>query len=798
MPDNQKKIIRKKVSERSVKESRSFANALSKEARELFRDAKSDELPLLSVKDSRGKLVEIDKFLTKVANIEIFRPTPENVESFVKDYFIEELKPFPDEIPFSINFIPINFTESDDDEDGEPLVQDGEGVVLVYYGDKTLELPFRVSNGLFVPFDTIRHGDEGVYYSRENLQKILNHMGRNQGEDESIDPYEDVVNEDNKVLRDEGFLDDVLSIRSTQGVDGVDNSYWATASEKCDDFLEKLSNLRVVDTDKLKEAFSLVKKDMVKNRLDKIDKLAEDEGFSKDILDSVTNFSDLKFLNLENVEPGTYVKFPEGDDGLSMKKGYIGEVTDTILPLFESPDDKGDSKKIVITIDGKYKVFNPGDKFLSLLDGEPASWEVIDKATKVLKQGKTYTAFMYDGVTFSYPFVVDSIRSGSQYSNLKLSKIYECRSLNTVGGTEFIFGVSPKPSVENIAVDKDTYINMWLDVEGSGDKIDYYKAMIPKDKPIVLLQDGALYVELKGKINNYLIDKDELYFEYTEDFLKSATLSERVQIDLVSRDEKHPRFHIDIKWLDNDKKIFRTRRKKFQNASHGKAAGVLKSCGYSYQEASEGLTKAKLNGRSVLEITDAHTPDQVSEDVGGDDMGRVKQRVQKSSFNPAIAETLLANILGEGIKESLPAEMSGFEDTPRHQLTPDQKDALDMFKLVDKVGCNESFGVAASMEKIAVKKQNDTLLGISKMLVAKHKFEDFLVKCAKGKDSYFGVEDLIKTSGNELVDTMEKAAEELVELKHAQISTGNEVVPMTLIHGTLKQFDQFKKLIKAE
>lgn len=167
--------------------------------------------------------------MEKIAGIYIDKPTPENIEEFIRRFVHNELTFFPRILEVTVDFIPSAFDKMQKDH-----VSEGTGVVGIKVFHKALELPFLITDGELMPFDIIQMDGQRVPYSRENLQKIILNLDkqiqqeqRDGGSSES--PYlgtEDYFNPSTIP----GFMGDVLSIRDTHTM-RRGNGQYVTASE---------------------------------------------------------------------------------------------------------------------------------------------------------------------------------------------------------------------------------------------------------------------------------------------------------------------------------------------------------------------------------------------------------------------------------------------------------------------------------------------------------------------------------------------------------------------------------------
>ena len=94
-----------------------------------------------------------DNYIFKVASLDIYQPTIENVEKFVKKYTLDELSFFPKAVPVNVGVTPTTIDESS--IKGLQLIKDAHGVVSLKFHNAVIKLPFIVRDSELIQFDVI-------------------------------------------------------------------------------------------------------------------------------------------------------------------------------------------------------------------------------------------------------------------------------------------------------------------------------------------------------------------------------------------------------------------------------------------------------------------------------------------------------------------------------------------------------------------------------------------------------------------------------------------------------------------
>lgn len=218
-----------------------------------FNTEKSSIVEQVLSRDSECKLkTALNNYsnsgLEKIAYMHIDNPTIERVEDFVRDYMLNELSFFPNQLNVNVSIIPSKFNK-----DRPELILDATGIASVNVGGRDLEFPFMISDGEMLPLDVIQMDGQRVPFSRGNMIRIVNSLDKlskkNHSQSGQVDdsPFVGLAGKTSPAVIS-GFLGDVLAIRDMNTTSRVrSGGHWITAAGY-DYGLEKLAKISGEDT----------------------------------------------------------------------------------------------------------------------------------------------------------------------------------------------------------------------------------------------------------------------------------------------------------------------------------------------------------------------------------------------------------------------------------------------------------------------------------------------------------------------------------------------------------------------
>jgi len=719
-----------------------------------------------------------DKVISKIAGIDIFQPTIDNIEAFIKKYTLGEISFYPRTVNIGINLIPTAFNTQK--IKGVETIKDAHGVVTLKLFGAKIELPFIIRDSEFMPFDIIQMKEDRIPYSRENLGKIFMAIERIAKNPDALNEHNPFVGLDDAVteITDPGFLGNTLRIREQayerRGVNR--GEIVVSAAEKIDELLEKTANIKPLHKQDFEKIEKLLIDKYAKEFIDEMEKIANEDisTMQSHIKDVFQELKELQFEDVNSMPNGTKIVFPE-------KKGSeINMVNAIVLREVITPKyDRGKkllvqepNSILIITEDGRFKKLRDRSKFYGIKkDGD---WALKATPISTMKEGKVYTSILGNKVVT--PFIVshaDNVFDGpdGEPVNNGIPRPFNFDCVIFPAGGSFKIAQVPNLRFESTTAQKAGEI--------------YADSIRPETLPHVT---GVLpyeffgcdkdlgVIELKGGIEDYLVNpKDIVFTESDDEILKSA--SDNGEIKIILRDKEREKFDLHIRWKKDDGKLFSTERREFLNIHAGKVTGILKAAGLEYSQILTLIERAKKDNQVNIPMPQNATPEKIS---GGYVENKVKatlDNIKKNMFGKDVAELAASEILGS----QLASAALSFGPKALHII-----DVLNRY-------ASESEALAVKFEKAAQEYNNENLLKVAKLMVAQHRIENAMISAIRNNEKLAFVNeslDLVR----ELRPELEKVAYDLIKLKAQQYENRNELISPCVIGAAVKSLDRMYKI----
>lgn len=753
-----------------------------------------------------------DLAINKYAGINIYQPTPDNIETYIHKYVLNELAFFPRTLNTVIHLNPQKM-----DNVNSEYVADAVGSVNIKFLSKVIELPFMIIDGELVPFDVIQIEGQRVPYSRENMQKVLYGLERwheKKQKEESDDPFVGLADRVNPSTSP-GFLGTVLRIRdqavATGGGPTANGSQYIYAGEFVDDLLEKTANLKELTIENMKQleqefgkkAYEAVKADF--------EKIAAEKPEPSENLKLFEKMKNLQFENAIDLPNGTIIAFPEKDGNM------ISMVNGVVVDNYMSFADKMPNKvKMVVTQDARIKILSNAERFLCF-KAPQARFKLEQDNLSTCEEGDLIMAF--DGDKALFPCHIQwiarrSFGSGDRRNDVE-TKIYNMEPIYNDSGISNLLTTSEVQNIlnarvnvrlcplenakffempygdfiarkaEELAIDELPLSNMLPKEDVC---INYRKTTKPmaighKETNMVFATDPETKViKVKGVIKDYIRDKADLdklaYVEDEADAFEKTAAIEKNKIKIVCVDKQLPAYNVDIYYVDEGKVAFKRFVKAYKRISKEDLRQLLRIIGYNNIEVGEILFKANSNPQITYALP-ANPNIQALEGAKPKALAiekvknTLKSMVDPKDLTTALAMSLIGNMAADTLRKA-----------------PNQTK-----EIAKKLGKFASDGRALSsiFEKVAMEKKSETAFDIAKIMSLSTFFTEKVASTLNGEAVYPRIYEV----GKEIVENhahLEKVASDLMQLKAMQYKNRNELINPNYIQNAINQLDNLYKV----
>lgn len=763
--------------------------------------------------DKDYSLNKEDLVIKKYAGINIYQPTADNIESFIRKYVLNELAFFGQTLDVGIQLNPQEM-----DSMNSEYVSDANGAVTIKFLGKVIELPFMVVDGELVPFDVIQIEGQRVPYSRENIKKVLEGLKKwtaEKGRDGMESPYVGLAKRVNPSTAP-GFLGSVLQIRNQAVGSGSNiNGNYIYAS-KVDETLEKLATMKELTIDDLKKLEAEMEKQAYQEVKFEMEKIAEDAAKPED-KEKLKLFEKMKNVQYENAHilpSGTAIAFPE-KEGNEIRMTY-GIVVDDYMGIANQLPKK---VKIVITQDARVKILSESERFLCF-KAPDAIFKIKHESLSSLEEGDVFMAF--DGNKALFPCEIsfisrrtygsgdrkndietrtynivpvhDHSRLASLLSDSENKKILDSRinvALCTLENAKFLelpYGEFIKRKSEELGMEEFKLSNLMpkhstcISYDKVGETNKYVKDSFKETNLVFATDPETRVIKVKGVITDYIRNKDDLdklaYLGEGEGVFEKTAAIENNKVKVVLRDRKRGAYDVDIDYIDKSKQMFKNFRKSYKAISKDDVKQLLRIIGYNNIEAQEIVYKAG-NGPQAMFALPKNPNIQALQGAQVQNLTKTKMKnAAKSMVNPReLSTALAATIIGSMLMDSL-------ESSPEN-----------VQQMAAQLGSYASDGrtLSSAFEKIAQEKESKSSLEVAKLMSLSAMFNEKVATTLTGQEVYPRIyevaRDIVENSAH-----LEKTAYDLMQLKALQYKNRNEAINPNYIQSAVNQLDALHKV----
>ena len=725
--------------------------------------------------------------IEKIAGFNIFEPTGENIEKFIKKYIMEELQ----DIPFTTKVI-VSLTPQELHEENSDFIKTAYGSVTIAVNQLKADIPFIIAESELVPFDVIQVADQTIPYNRENIRKVLiglKKMSEAQEVAQSEEAYGELVDKTNSST-DAGFLRDVIKIRDSQGGSGgkggnyVPNSgNYTTASEYIEDVIEKISSIKELDTSIISNLENLA--------IERFVKTAE-EGENLDITSEVgvmsqilADIKEMPFKNVRQMSNGQMIRFPVKDGSeITMESGIVMKN----LKLLNDSTARGNV--LIITENGDYIVLNSNEDMYAIeYNGD---WKLKTTPILSVKEDCVYTSIVGDEVI--YPFAIrgfdenDFDYEDTSYNDslkkISLFKIH-CKHYPNEGDGFTLFEV-PGLNFEKVKSDD---IRKVVEKHLSPKEANLIMSTVPYKT--VACNKGTNVIKLNKHITGYLRNPKELEFKNTGDIFKTSSVTNDLKLEAVDKERGIYTLSVNFKSQGGKLNLPKLTKKQFENISEGKVKGILYAAKLQPSDIAELIAKANADRVGRMDIPEYADLERIQ---GGDVLSasdKAMKALKKGVFsvNRNFLEDLGVNILGEQVGD-LASSNDSIEkaiNVAGEILGNKSKYASEYLRKIEK----HSKEVCVEFEKIAIEKESKNFKNLSSLMYATNKIASLLLE-----DKEYV---LVKEAAEAVLDGenyLKDSINGLITLKSLQYKEGNEHVSPHLIKKAVDCIDGLYKISK--
>ena len=776
-------------------------------------------------KQASYSLGKEDLSISKYAGLDIYQPTIENTEMFIRKYVLNELSFYPKILDVSIDLIPSSF-----DSVKKEYVRDATGLVKVRIHEKTLEIPFMLRDGEMLPFDVIQMDNQRVPYSRENLRKVLigmDNIQRNKAQVGSNSPYLKLDKTTNPATSP-GFLGDVLRIQDQHIRHAGNGGTEVYACNKIEATLEKIANAKPLTMESVKNLQTQFYKKAKEQISSEYEKLAEEAALpdNEENLKLFQRAKDAQFVDANSLPNGTVISFPEkiGRD-LEMTKGMV------ISDYMDFAGESFRNIKVVITNDSRMRVLSSSERFLCFKSKEQL-FDIPQRSVSGLSEGDIIMAF--DGNKALTPCVVRHIKrrfySGDHDirpdgetenalkvyeleplpNNDRLSSLFtdtgknevfhnkELRvNLNTLKDAKFLevpYGDFISRKALDIGIDEITLSSMLNREEICIRK--YTKKRRYNDgittNLVFCTDETTKVIPIKGVIRNFLRDRAEFTqmentanFDLTDEegFDKVAYGEDSIRIECIDRRMKL--FKVAIRYTDKSKKMFKQMAKNFDRIPEEKVREILRALSFFPMNIQEILFKAKNEQYAQYPLPrDA----DMSKLEGGAATNMSIQNIKNTvgrflspqDLTNAVITGMVGSMIGAGIKGGSAQQLSA---------------SAPLRGFLKKIS-SEAKSLSVEFEKVAIEHNSRDAQDVARLMALNSIFAEKVASTATGEDVYLIINEVAK----DILDDenhLSKIASELMSLKAQQYENRVGIISPSCIQSAINSIDNLYKLASA-
>lgn len=695
-------------------------------------------------------------------------PTGDNIKSHIANRLKSELGVNPNDIK-----VVITVENSNGDN-----IDKGTGVANVKLNGQKVSIPFQIVDGEISDFTEMKVGNESIAYNKQSIGKVSQKSKEDADKNNSFIGTAKIDNENT----DRGFLDEVIKIRDSHisKQTNTNAGRYITASEACDEMLNKTAEIKEVDKNSYAAVETMVRERVASTVADKLEKIAsiDIDGKISHAQEVFAKMERLPLKSVHSMKHGQTILFPEiNGSEVSMTTGIVFKKIDKdfykIGGRCSYPPVTSDYVTIVMSHDGRIALLGSGQTMLALED-DSAKFKLPTTKIRATMPGETYLAVV--GNTVVAPFFVQD----------RLERMYGAESIvkelsDIVGVHDPIISIKPTfvtggdgyiPSIDLILIPGETFKSNLKKVRVGGNAryvngaVDKLKkllahrpnlftsisASISPDTSITADPDTKV-IKIKGLITGYVSNKKELNpnANHPGDHIKIASY-DILHIEKIAKDKDE----YSVKVNGKNKKDFGNKLNKKETQT------VMLSMGYKPDEIGEAMHSADNYGRYHKELPLSTNINKLYDGEVDNRTKKIMKKLKNSVFDENKAQEAVKNF-GINMASGTLGEMASESDSMYAAL-----EYLSKF-------AQEAKAAAITFEKCAMEYKSEELQNVAKLMATANNLFSFVKSAYEGKEYNFVKEACESILTNK--DALDEITTGIIGLSNDQFTQSNEYVP---------------------
>lgn len=763
--------------------------------------------------------------MRKISNVATGIPLRNTSPAAIEDFLVKKVRSDLGDLTDIATVRPMLRVDSEDG-DLSGNITNGYGTVMVTVNEKTLHLPFIISDKELLPFDSIRMGEDEVSYDMGKLRQLVialeKHKPKEIGGGNDVMEVVDIRD----VPTHNGFLGTIMSIRDEhkardtngqrhyrgESFGDVDEgrilkraSVEVDVAETFEEFHEKLASVKFFssqDVDNVVEGLRKQAETESQKMIDSVKQITLDTKETNSVKREMAQIDKTRLVDAKRSASGNNVRFPVFDDNRFEFRN--GRVYHNIKALADHAKT-GNVKRIVLDSKGEYAFLSDSDKFMLDTEAPEVDFDLATESGRGMEVGNMY-AVEADKSTLYTPFTVEkSFRVHYQESGMLISVRERIKEkgenpVNPLSNTIF------RDALECQSVIGDQHSRILIlvlkDSEEGFRKIDKFKelsdyiaerAQNPSDisnakflsdylfgggSGTYLVGENAKVFKMTRKIAGHFTRPDGLFKEGPL-FHKEAAYEQSNKARLIINEQKKPATYT-VAWsFAEDKDVegqaaYNMQKRELKDLAPAQAKKVLSDLGYDARKQEMFFEIAKRNGRyAEFRLPDVNKASNVSpQDAGANKAKTAAKNIANSTLNAKNFVPVMQDMAVDGLSGAV-------------------RNMSDRFAKQAET----SHEVAVQFEKVAENIRGKEWAEIAYLMNMKHHMDKLACQISEGfvKDA----EPVFEEVAN-LEKVIEKKASLLLDFNRQQlVRSSKPLVDPHLIKQAMQQFDEMTGYIAA-
>lgn len=769
--------------------------------------------------------------MRKISKVATGTPLRNTSPAAIEDFLVTRIRADLGELKEVVSIRPILRIDSEDG-DLSGNVENGYGTIALTVGEKTLQVPFIISEKELLPFDSIRMGEDMVTYDMSKLRKLVigldnHHKGQSDSSDNEVMQVTDIKD----VPTHNGFLGTILSIRDDQRNRDVNGqqpyegmnfgdmnadrlSKRASANvdvlEVFEEFHEKLASVRVYSEEDVQQVVEKMSKQAETESQKAIDSVKEISLETKDALGvqrEMAKVDNTKLADAKRAASGNNVRFPIFDENrFEFRNGRVYSTFENL----GSSTSATNIKRIVLDANGNYSFLRDGEKFMVDTQPPKTEFDLSKEKGRGLEVGGMYTVergtssiaspfviqksfreqYMDNGMLVSVRERMD--RNGENpvnpLGNSLFRDLLSCSNVLSNWSNDFKIIILKNSDQELTVIDTEKELPGYMaehaenpsDIANAKFMVDYIHG-----EKAYLIGENADLVKMKKKISGHFKRPDGLFKEGPMFHKQASSDDMNNKARLIINEQKKPATY-SVAWAFKDEedvegnKSFSLQKRELKDLAPAQAKKVLGDLGYDSRKQQLFFEIAKRNGRyAEFGLPDAKKAANVSpQDAKTNKAKTAVTNIANSTLN---AKNFVP-VMNEISRDGLAGALTGTK-------------AHDFAQRFNK-NAHESLRVATEFEKTAETIRGNEWTEIAYLLNMKHHMDKLACQISEGYAH--GANEVLEKIAS-LQPEIEKKAYSLLRFNQEQLlQVQKPLVDPMLIKEALAQFDEMSAYVEAK